>query len=81
MSVNLTMEQLQAIKDGTAVRLPVPELGMECVVVRADLYERVEPIVDNDVSEQEVALLVESCMREYDADDPALEEYQKYRQG
>ena len=79
MNVNLTAEQLQAIKDGATVHLPVPELAMECVVVRADLYARVRTVVDDAVGQDEVAILVESSMREYDDDDPALEGYQQYR--
>lgn len=81
MNVSLTAEQLQAVRDGAAIRLPVPELAMECVVVRADLYARVQAIVDEPVGEQEVARLVEASMKEYDEDDPALESYQKYRRG
>lgn len=81
MNLTLSAEQLQSLKDGAAVRLPVPELAIECVVVRADLYARVQNVVDNDVAEHVVASLVESSMREYDADDPSLESYQKYRQG
>lgn len=79
-NVSLTSEQLQAVKDGAAVRLPVPELAMECIVVRSDLYERVRSVVSDDVREAEVTALVESGMREYDEDDPLLESYQKYRQ-
>lgn len=81
INVNLTGEQLQAVKDGAAVRLRVPALAMECVVVRSDLYERVRTVVNDDVREVEVAALVESSMRKYDEGDPLLESYQKYRQG
>ena len=81
MNVNLTAEQLQALEQGAAVRLPVPELAMECVVVRADLYARVQSIVDDEVRENDVAALVESSMQEYDENDPLLETYQRYRQG
>ena len=81
MNVSLTAEQLQAIRDGQTVHLRVPELAMECVVVRADLYARVQTVVDETVGEDEVARLVEASMREYDEDDPALESYQKYRRG
>ena len=79
MNVSLTAEQLQAIRDGAAVRLRVPELAMECVVVRADLYARVQTIVNEAVGEDEVARLVEASMKEYDEDDLALEGYQQYR--
>jgi hypothetical protein len=79
MNVNLTAEQLESVKQGAAVRLSVPGLAMECVVVRADLYMWVQSVVDDDVRGSEVAGLVESCMREYDEDDPLLESYQKHR--
>ena len=81
MNVSLTAEQLQAVKDGAALRLPVPELAMECVLVRADPYARVQAVVDDAVGEDEVAFVVEASMKEYDADDPALESYQKHRRG
>ena len=69
MNLNLTAEQLKAVKDGATIRVAVPELGMECVVVRADLYSR---LVDDSIGETEVAMLIESSMREYDQDDPTL---------
>lgn len=81
MNVNLTAEQLQAIKDGTMVRLSVPEFEMECVVVRADLCGRSGAVIEDIVGDVDVAFLVESSMREYDEHDPSLESYQKYRTG
>ena len=79
--MNLTAQQLQAVKDGAAVRLPVPDFGMECVVLRADLYERVETVLDDSIGRDELAHLVQSGMREYDEDDPLLQSYQQYRNG
>jgi hypothetical protein len=81
MNVNLTAEQLQAVKDGTMVHLSVPEFEMECVVVRADLCGRIGAVIENTVGDVDVAFLVESSMREYDEHDPSLESYQKYRTG
>lgn len=80
MIVNLTAEQLRIVKDGVAVRLPMPEFAMECVLVRADLYDQVRSVVGDDVQEVDVAEMVESSMREYDDKDPLLESYQQYRQ-
>lgn len=77
--MNLNAQQLQAIKDGAAVRVSVPDLGMECVVLRADLYERVETVVDDSIGRDELARLVQFGMREYDDDDPLLDSYQQYR--
>lgn len=79
-NLSLTVEQLQAVKEGAAVRLPVPQLALECVVVRSDIYARVQSGVEDDVPENAAAALVESSMREYDDYDPLLESYQKYRQ-
>lgn len=79
-NLNLTGEQLQAVKEGAALRLPVPQLAMECVVVRSDIYARVQSVVADDVPEYAVAALVEAGMREYDDHDPLLESYQTYRQ-
>lgn len=47
MNVNLTAEQLQAVKDGTMVHLSVPELEMECVVMRADLCRRIGAVIED----------------------------------
>jgi hypothetical protein len=81
MNVNLTAEQLQAVKDGTMVHLSVPEFEMECVVVRADLCGRIGAGGDDAGGDVAPPVLVESSMREYDEHDPSLESYQKYRTG
>jgi hypothetical protein len=38
--MTLSHEQLQSLKQGNAI--PVREAGIECVLVRADIYERVQ---------------------------------------
>lgn len=50
--------------------MPVPQLVMECVVVRSDIYARVQSVVADHLLENAVAALVESGMREYDGHDP-----------
>jgi hypothetical protein len=37
--MNLTSEQIQAIRQGEPVRIVLPEIGEECVVLRATDFE------------------------------------------
>ena len=41
----LTNEQVQALKGGEPVTLSPPEVGYECVLVRADVFQRVQQLV------------------------------------
>lgn len=58
-----------------------PEIGLECVLVRADVFARVQDLLDDDAdfSPHEAYPLVDRVMPEDDAGDPALEGYQSYR--
>lgn len=40
--MNLTQEQVDALKEGSAVTLLPPEVGQECVLVLADTYLRLK---------------------------------------
>ena len=40
--MNLTSEQLRAIKEGEPVPILLPEVGEECVLIRRDVYEQVQ---------------------------------------
>lgn len=73
----LTPEQRAAVdqaigKDGYA-RLE------NYVVLRADAYDRLRTLFDDGPDMSQVASLVETAMRDQDADDPLLESYQRYR--
>jgi hypothetical protein len=48
VAMNLSAEQVQAIKDGEPVRLVSPEVGEECVVLRADVFDRVKRLSYDD---------------------------------
>jgi hypothetical protein len=78
--MTLTTIQIEAVKQGETIRVAVPEIGAECVVLRADVYERVRAILDDGLSMDQVGALVAGAMREDDEDDPLLESYQHYRQ-
>jgi hypothetical protein len=77
--MNLTAEQLRAVQLDVPVRVQAPEVGSDCVVVRADVYERVCAVLDGALDSGQVRTLVENGMREYDEADPLLDSYQKYR--
>jgi hypothetical protein len=38
--MQLTKQQMDTVRNGMAVRMTPPELGLECVVVRSDVYDR-----------------------------------------
>lgn len=76
--IELTEEQRQHLQQGKSVRVPVPEIGADCVVLRADMYERLQSVLEDDagLDMRTVALLIERNMREDDENDPLLESYQ-----
>jgi hypothetical protein len=75
----LTNDQWQAVQNGQAVRIPSPATDCDCIVVRADVYERISALVEDGLSAEQVGTLVEQAMREYDEGDPLLDSYQNYR--
>jgi hypothetical protein len=78
--MTLTHEQIEAIKHGDPVRITSPEVGADCVLVRADVYERVRALFDDGLSMEQVGALVEQNMRDDDQNDPLIDSYQQYRQ-
>lgn len=52
--MQLTAEQVSAVKLGSPVRVTAPEIGAECVLVRADVYDRVRSVVEDDLSPPQV---------------------------
>lgn len=77
--MQVTSDQIQAIRQGEPVRITSEEDGLECVVLRADIYDRVSVLLDDSLSQADVGLLIERTMHEDDLQDPLLESYQKYR--
>jgi hypothetical protein len=79
--IKLTEEQRQHVLQGDPVRVAAPELGTDCVVLRADVFERLRAVLvaDNGPDMRSVAQLIEHNMHEDDAMDPLLESYQDPR--
>jgi len=78
--IELTQEQHRALaQDGPEpMRAIDPTTHEVYVLVRADVYDRLQHLLQDDtgLSQKEVAVLVERAMKEYDANDPSLELYQ-----
>jgi hypothetical protein len=48
VNIELTEEQRQAVTDGKTVRLTVPELGGDLVLLRAERYERIRDLLEDE---------------------------------
>ncbi len=73
----LTLAEIELLKDGKAVRIESPEVGIPLILVRADLLP---PLTDEDsdmLPMTVVARLVQDAMAEYDDEDPLLASYQQ----
>ena len=73
--IELTEQQAQALGKTEPVRVLDPTTRTEYVLVRADVYQRLQPLLEDTVAA--TADLVDRVMAEDDARDPYLEEYQR----
>ena len=80
--MTLTSEQIQAIKEGEPVVFMPPEIGEQCIVIRKDVYQRLVHLEydDREIDAARLYPMIGRIMEEDDANDPALESYQKYKQ-
>jgi hypothetical protein len=76
-SMNLTAEQVESIKEGDPVRLTPDEVGTACVVLRADVYDRVKSLIDSDV-EFRPRETYPAVLNALDAYDESPEQYLEY---
>jgi hypothetical protein len=73
--MNLTSDQVRAVRDGDAVPIVSPEIGEDCVLIRRDVYERLREVVEDDLpTSRAIAGLVRATLE----DDP-FDDYQEYR--
>jgi hypothetical protein len=76
--IELTEQEQQALDAGPPpLRLRDPRTNTDYVLIPANLYERFRGLLEDGLDMRQVAVLVERAMREYDADDPSLEYYQR----
>jgi len=73
--MNLTSEQVQAIREGEPVPVVPPEVGQECILLRRDVYDRVKQTMDDDLpSSRAIAGLVRATVEDDEFDD-----YREYK--
>jgi hypothetical protein len=77
--IELTPEQQQSLDANADLRIIDPRTQKVYVLIDAGIYERIQTLVaeEEEPDMRQVAALVEDAMREDDADDPALEYYQR----
>ncbi len=76
--MQLSSQQIEAIKGGEAVRLVPPEIGRECVVVRSDIYQRIGQFIE-DLDPSRAYMAIDEAWRE-GWDTPQMAEYDRYEE-
>lgn len=69
--MNLSEDQQEAIRSGVPVRFTDPELQLECVVVRADIFDRVRAIINRTDSDPEQVYPLLAELSPEDWEDPS----------
>ena len=75
--MKLTDSEKQAVQQGKPVEFH--EDGVDCVILRADLFERYRRQMSETLAPEVVAQVVDETMTEVDAGDPLLDSYQKHQ--
>ncbi len=76
--MNFTSEQIQAIRQGEPVRVVLPEIGEECVVVRAADFEIVARSLEGLDPRQAYAAIDEAWKDDWES--PGMEDYDHYEE-
>jgi hypothetical protein len=76
--MNLTEQQKEAVRNGEAVR--VRDDGLECVVVRADVYDRVRQLLyaDTDWTDDELRNALAKSAEANGWNEPQMTAYDNY---
>lgn len=76
--MDLTHEQIQAIREVVPVPILPPEVGEKCVLVREDVYARISRLFYGNPSDEELARLGWEAAKEIGWDTPEMAEYNDY---
>ena len=77
----LSADQQRALENGEPVRTIEPVTALECVIVRADVFDRLKSLIYNDgplTQEERLAAILHAGQRA-GWDDPELDVYEEYR--
>ncbi len=66
--MNLTVEQRESLSRGNAVAVEAD--GLQCVIVRADVFERIANYCDGDWTDDEMRLLATRTFEDADSAGP-----------
>ena len=75
--MTLTLEQQKALASGGNVRLTVD--GVDCVVLRSDIFERVSLILGEDSTHEELRLALARSSAGNGWDEPEMAVYNQYQ--
>jgi hypothetical protein len=79
--MTLTQDQRKAVEAGQNVPLNVD--GIDCILVRADVFEKVRNVLSDDLTHEELDAMLAVSAEGSDWMDPAMDiydEYDKHRQ-
>jgi len=77
--MNLSSDQIQALKEGEPVQVVPPEVGQECVLLRRDVYDRIAHLLDDaPLSDEELTRLGWESGRQLGWDTPEMAQYDTY---
>ncbi len=76
--MKLTETKKQTVRQGEPIEFH--EGDVQCVILRADLFERFRGLLSETLPPEVVTTMVDDTMSDFDADDPLLDSYQKYKQ-
>jgi hypothetical protein len=73
--MNLTNEQIRALREGESVPIVPPEVGEECVLLRHDVYERLKAAAEDGLpTPRAITGVVKATL-----DDDPFDDYRDYR--
>lgn len=70
MSIELTEEQRQAVIKGEVVRLALPEIGQDVILLRADAYEDIREVLEDERQQKAFRQTGLRCARKWLKDNP-----------
>ena len=53
--MNLSADQIEAVKQGRAIRVPAPEIGEEVLVVRGDAIAAIAALLQHEAEQNTIA--------------------------
>ena len=77
--MTLTTEQLSTMKSGKPIRLRLPDVEAECVLVRADVFDAMSDDTDDDLNPAETYAAFLRVAGPAGWDDPEMDVYDKPR--